>query len=47
MATVMRALNAIPVVTAAEPGMLSPLDLPLITGRNTVRPQHRRSLMEA
>lgn len=33
LATVMRAVNAIPVVCAAEPGMYSPLDLPLITGR--------------
>ena len=46
-ATVMRALNAIPVVTAAEPGMRSPLDLPLITGRNTVRPENRRRLVDA
>jgi len=46
-ATVMRALNAIPIVTAAEPGMRSPLDLPLITGRNTVRPEDRRRLVEA
>ena len=33
----MRAVNAIPVVCAAEPGMYSPLDLPLITGRDTIR----------
>lgn len=38
LATVMRAVNAIPVVCAAAPGMYSPLDLPLITGRNTIRP---------
>ena len=37
LATVMRAVNAIPVVCAAEPGMYSPLDLPLITGRDTIR----------
>jgi 2,4-diaminopentanoate dehydrogenase len=37
LATVMRAVNAIPVVCAAAPGMYSPLDLPLITGRDTVR----------
>ncbi len=35
--TVMRVVNAIPVVCAAEPGMYSPLDLPLITGRDTIR----------
>jgi len=37
LATVMRAINAIPVVCAARPGIYSPLDLPLITGRDTVR----------
>jgi len=37
LATVMRAINAIPVVRAARPGMYSPLDLPLITGRDTIR----------
>ncbi|TAM65205.1 hypothetical protein [Mycobacterium sp.] len=37
LATVMRAINAIPVVCAADPGMYSPLDLPLITGRDTIR----------
>jgi 4-hydroxy-tetrahydrodipicolinate reductase len=37
LATVMRAVNAIPVVCAAEPGMYSPLDLPLITGQDTIR----------
>ncbi len=37
LATVMRAVNAIPLVCAAEPGMYSPLDLPLITGRDTIR----------
>lgn len=37
LATVMRAVNAIPVVCAARPGMYSPLDLPLITGRDTIR----------
>ena len=31
-ATVMRELNAIPAVMAAPPGMLSTLDLPLVTG---------------
>jgi len=37
LATVMRAINAIPVVCAAAPGMLSPLNLPLITGREAIR----------
>jgi len=37
LATVMRAVNAIPVVCAADPGTYSPLDLPLITGRGTIR----------
>lgn len=36
LATVMRALNAIPVIVSAAPGMHSPLDLPLITGRGAV-----------
>jgi 2,4-diaminopentanoate dehydrogenase len=33
LATAMRVLNAVPAVCAAEPGLLSPLDLPLVTGR--------------
>ncbi len=33
VATGMRVLNAIPAVVAAPPGLLTPLDLPLITGR--------------
>lgn len=33
LATGMRAVNAIPFVCAAAPGILSPLDLPLIVGR--------------
>lgn len=33
LATGMRAVNAIPAVCAAPPGLLSPLDLPLIAGR--------------
>ena len=37
IATAMRAINAIPAVFAAEPGLLSPLDLPVFTGRNTRR----------
>ena len=32
LATGMRAANAIPIVCAAEPGILSTLDLPLIAG---------------
>jgi 4-hydroxy-tetrahydrodipicolinate reductase len=37
LATGMRAVNAIPAVMAAPPGLLSPLDLPLVPGRGTVR----------
>lgn len=37
LATGMRAVNAIPAVIAAAPGLLSPLDLPLVPGRGTVR----------
>ena len=37
LATVMRAVNAIPVVCAADAGMHSPLDLPLITGRDRIQ----------
>ncbi|MBM3672819.1 MAG: diacylglycerol kinase [Actinobacteria bacterium] len=33
LATAMRLLNAIPAVCAAPPGLLTPTDLPLITGR--------------
>ena len=36
VATAMRLLNAIPAVCEAPPGMLSILDLPLITGRHLV-----------
>jgi len=32
-ATAMRLVNAVPAVVAAEPGLLSALDLPLVTGR--------------
>lgn len=35
--TAMRCLNAIPAVCAAEPGVLSTLDLPLITGKGMMR----------
>lgn len=37
LSTGMRAVNAIPAVCAASPGMLSPLDLPLVAGRGTMR----------
>jgi 4-hydroxy-tetrahydrodipicolinate reductase len=33
----MRAIHAIPAVCAAKPGLLSALDLPLITGRGNLR----------
>jgi 4-hydroxy-tetrahydrodipicolinate reductase len=33
VATGMRILNAIPAVCASPPGVLSTLDLPLVTGR--------------
>lgn len=35
-ATAMRLVNAIPAVIAAEPGLLTALDLPLITGRGLI-----------
>ncbi|TML89531.1 MAG: diacylglycerol kinase [Actinobacteria bacterium] len=35
--TAMRLLNAIPAVCEAEPGLLSTLDLPLVTGRHVMR----------
>ncbi|SKJ12173.1 NAD(P)H-dependent amine dehydrogenase family protein [Mycobacteroides abscessus] len=37
LATGMRAINAIPAVIDAKPGFLTPLDLPLIPGRGTIR----------
>lgn len=37
LATGMRAINAIPAVCAAPPGVLTTLDLPLVPGRGTVR----------
>jgi hypothetical protein len=37
IATAMRAINAIPAVHAAHPGILSPLDLPVLAGRNVRR----------
>lgn len=36
--TAMRILNAIPAVCAAPPGLLSALDMPLVTGRGLLRP---------
>jgi hypothetical protein len=36
-ATAMRCLNAIPAVCDADPGLLSVLDLPLVTGRGSLR----------
>ena len=38
LATGMRAIHAIPAVCAAPPGLLSPLDLPLIPGFGNLRP---------
>jgi hypothetical protein len=40
IATAMRAINAIPAVHTARPGILSPLDLPVLAGRNV--PASRR-----
>lgn len=37
-ATAMRLVNSIPAVVAAPPGLLTALDLPLVTGRGLVRP---------
>jgi 4-hydroxy-tetrahydrodipicolinate reductase len=37
LATGMRAIQAIPAVCAAPPGLLSALDLPLIAGRGNMR----------
>jgi 4-hydroxy-tetrahydrodipicolinate reductase len=37
VATAMRVLNAVPAVCAAEPGVLSTLDLPLVTARHLLR----------
>lgn len=39
LATGMRAVNAIPAVRAAEPGMLTALDLPLVAGSGAIRPR--------
>jgi 4-hydroxy-tetrahydrodipicolinate reductase len=35
-ATAMRLVNAVPAVVAAKPGLLTALDLPLVTGRGLV-----------
>jgi len=35
-ATAMRLVNAIPAVVAAQPGLLSTLDLPLVAGRGLI-----------
>ena len=37
-ATAMRLVNAIPAVVAAQPGLVTALDLPLVTGRGLVAP---------
>lgn len=37
-ATAMRLVNAVPAVVAAPPGLLTALDLPLVTGRGLFRP---------
>ena len=37
VATAMRVLNAVPAVCAAPPGVLSTLDLPLVTARHLLR----------
>jgi 4-hydroxy-tetrahydrodipicolinate reductase len=37
-ATAMRLVNSVPAVVAAPPGLLTALDLPLVTGRGLVRP---------
>ncbi len=36
-ATAMRLVNAVPAIVAAPPGLLTSLDLPLVTGRGLVR----------
>ncbi len=44
LATGMRAIHAIPAVCAAEPGMVSALDLPLAAGRGTIRLEKEESI---
>jgi len=34
--TAQRLINAVPAVVAAKPGLVSPIDLPLVTGRGLV-----------
>jgi hypothetical protein len=34
----MRVVNAIPAVVAAQPGIVTTLDLPLVTGKGLYRP---------
>jgi hypothetical protein len=43
LATALRIVNAIPVVCAAPPGVVTPFDLPLITGKGLVQPPARVS----
>jgi 4-hydroxy-tetrahydrodipicolinate reductase len=38
LATATRVVNAIPAVCAAEPGILTPVTMPIQTGRHRVRP---------
>ena len=42
--TATRIVNAIPAVCDADPGLLSTLDLPLVTGRGLYRPPHATTL---
>jgi hypothetical protein len=42
--TAMRAINAIPLVAAAAPGVLSVFDLPIIKGRLSAGPQREGAL---
>ena len=39
VATAMRVVNAVPYVVAAQPGVLSSVDLPLTIPRNAFSPQ--------
>jgi 4-hydroxy-tetrahydrodipicolinate reductase len=36
-ATAMRLVNSVPAVVAAEPGLVTALDLPLVTGRGLIQ----------
>ncbi len=42
-ATAMRLVNAVPAVVAARPGLITALDLPLVTGKGLVRLTRWRS----